>query len=147
MRKFILILTIISLVAILSACATISNSTNGSAPEIHTMPPTEQSEVEWCPVEDCDLSFADENGETYFNENDIKQFALVGSDHDAILRFVLSDDAKEMISSLPTPDTFTVVLNEKEVGSAKLSEDKTELTISELSFEQMCSIADTIRGF
>ena len=135
----------------LCACAQTASSgnTEQTAPSLveHTLAPTAADEIEWCPVENCELRFEDENGTPYLTENDIERFAIVKEGEDASMVFVLTDDAVSMLSSMQVPDTLTVALNGKSVGTATFEENNTQLLLGGLSFEQLCEIADEIRGF
>lgn len=117
------------------------------APQRHTVAPTDaQPELEWCPVEDCKLYFNDSDGVTVLNEKDILMFALDGADDNAQMIFKLSEDAKLMMESAKSTESFTAVLNDEEIGTAYFTDSKEELTLPGLGFERLCEIASTIRG-
>ena len=60
--------------------------------------------------------------------------------------FRLSEEAKAMMEAAEPTESFTVVLNDEEIGTAYFSENKVELTLSGLGFERLCEIATAIRG-
>lgn len=153
MKKFMISALILALCISLCACAKGGSDTAETespatqALQLHTIAPTEaQPQLEWCPVEDCKLSFDDSDGVTALNEKDILMFALDGTDDNAKMIFKLSDEAKEMMEAAKPTESFTVKLNDEEIGTAYFSETKEELTLSGVSFERLCDIASTIRG-
>lgn len=155
MRRFILLLTVALLCVLLCSCSESTQPTEPAAtqvivteaPQKHTLAPTElEPELEWCPVEDCKLYFNDSDGVTVLNEKDIRMFALSGKDDSAQIIFRLSDEAQAMMEAARPTESFTVVLNDEEIGTAYFAGSKEELTLSGLGFEKLCEIASTIRG-
>ncbi|MBQ3416366.1 MAG: hypothetical protein IJH32_00825 [Ruminococcus sp.] len=117
------------------------------APQAHTIAPTDAEPVlEWCPVEDCELFFNDSDGVAVLNEKDISMFALSGTDDNACLIFKLSENAKAMMEAAQATESFTVVLNGEEIGTAYFADSKEELTLSGPGYERLCEIASAIRG-
>lgn len=156
MRRFILPVMILLLCVLLCSCGENPQPDESSATQVamteaqqlHTIAPTElEPQLEWCPVEDCKLYFNDSDGVTVLNERDIRMFALSGNDDNAQLIFNLSDEAKTMMEAAESTESFAVVLNEEEIGTAYFSADKENLTLSGLGFEKLCEISGTIRGF
>ena len=155
MKKLFLLIPAVLLCVLLCSCSENTQPTEApvteiivtEAQQVHTIAPTElEPEIEWCPVEDCKLYFNDSDGVTVLNEKDIQMFALSGSDDSAQMIFRLSEEAKAMMEAAEPTESFTVVLNDEEIGTAYFSENKVELTLSGLGFERLCEIATAIRG-
>ena len=155
MKKIGILFLITALCVLLCACAQPADQPASEAtaiivteaPQLHTIAPTvENPEPEWCPVEDCKLTFNDSDGVAVLNEKDIQKFALIGSDDSASLVFALTDEAEQMMSAAPSTESFTAVLNDEELGTAYFSDTQKELTLSGLSLERLCEIASSIRG-
>ena len=116
------------------------------APELHTVAPASDDDPEWAHV---DASMAlEDDANIYAKGGDFMSFALIGSDDGAEIRFKLDDVTAGMLRGQDPENQYYITLNDEKIGGAKLNENCDELTlVGEFSYEELCSLADRIRGF
>lgn len=149
MKKLALFALILILCLVFTACTedtTPTESTN------HTLPPTEATvstqEYEWAEI-DCVITMTDESGNVVLQLDDFVTFACVGStDTDSCIKLKLTDDASSELKSMGNA-TYTVDIDsttqETVTIDTKTFTDEIEIG-HDLSYEQVCELATTIRG-
>ena len=158
MKKLFVMLVCLMLVIGLCSCSKgsgdIADSTSQTAAQsgdtssqLHTLAsPKDSADVEWTPVYG-EVFIADENGDEVLGKEEMKGFALVGSnDDDSYFEMMLSDMGKDMLKTLGNTFSFYVdgeklcdfTYEETSDGTFKFGES--------LSFEELKKAATKIRG-
>ena len=158
MKKVLILMLAFALAALLCACSLSAPASSPSdeatvadaSPQAHTIAPAtqeEEEELEWCPIEECELRFDDDEGNTVLNQNDITQFAISPDRSEPMLIFALSDQAKEVLSTVDT-ETFTLSVNGVIVGTAHTTVEGNTLVLTEVprEYDRICEVANMIRG-
>ena len=149
MKRIIAVLLASLFLLALTACKSEPEPTAAPTqpePQPHTVSPASTvEEPEWAPV-DSDVALLSD-GEPFAASDAFTYFAIVGRGEDAVIRLKVNSLTASMLKSAEGEPVYSVTLNGKKIGDAKVSEDFEELTlINDYSYEELCELATDIRG-
>lgn len=150
MKKLLIFTTIIMMCLSLVACVGDTTPTEEET-STHTLPPTETVvavEPEWAEV-NCDIKLINGDSQVILSSEDFDTFAVVGTnDDDSYIEIKVTNDAVDIVKSSDL-ENATISINNKYSSSVTIDistfDGKIEFG-SPWSYDELCSLASTIRG-
>ena len=158
MKKLLIVFICLMSVAMLCSCSKNGSETasttqetsvqsDGTSSQLHTLAsPKENGDAEWTPVYG-EVYIADVNGEEIFGKEEIRGFALIGTnDDDSYFEMMLSDMGKEILKTQNGPFSFYVDGEKLCDFTYEETADGTFRFGDSLTFDELKKSATKIRG-